>query len=163
MSLISTLVEYRYDNFLREFNIDETKFNNSDTIRIENWSKLKQKITTHNYDISEQISDGLFCYLFIKKLVWKNIINYNLEHYKWEVSMLYNNNRTFSYFGTNCPYLDRSILLNKDRRNVIDNNNKMQNLIINYLILIQIIGTNHLIIDLVTIIKSYMFDVMVII
>ena len=157
---IGILVSWRYDKFRSEFNINTPQFNDNDN-RKENWVKLKQQLILQNY-----VTDAdsfIDCYTVINNIIWKNIINYSVSNvrvktYNWNYHMLHTDKRQtlIHYFPE--PYLGKDIQYTNE--SIIDNLCKMQNIIINYFLLIKIIAETHMIFDLSEIINMHMYNIM---
>lgn len=162
MALIKKLVKLRLESLIREFDINMENFNIGSAKTEQNWLALEEKIIPSNYVTIEKNS-GRKCILIIHNIIWKNIIKYELIENKWHTHMLHSNYRSFGYIRTKFLSMNYDYLLkiNSDKDTYNYNNNKLQNLIINYLMLINPIILKYLIIDLSNIIKMYMFDVII--
>ena len=162
---IRLLVEWRFDNFVKEFNMSGFMAS-PEIFFIDNGYALKQKLTVFGYtiDINEDSTGINSCYCFIKNIIWKNIINYENILDMIHVTMIHTNYKV--KYITKKYRLNKDILLNQSRHCAYstDNNiSKMHNIIINYILLINDIVTSNLILDLLSISKQYMFDAMLII
>ena len=160
---IRLLVEWRFDNFVKEFNMSGFMAS-SENFFIDNGDALKQKLTVFGYtiDINEDSTVINSCYCFIKNIIWKNIINYENILDMIHVTMIHINYK--DKYITKKYRINKNILLNQSRHFSTDNYiSKMHNIIINYILLINDIVTSNLILDLLSINKQYMFDAMLII
>ena len=160
MNPIKLLLEWRINNFIRDFDINMEKFSfmSSRKERKENWIILKQKLFSRGY-IMNDTYPTINCYMIIKNIIWKNIIKYeNVKdnHYanalwnKTQHSLLCN---TGSFLS-----ITRAILLDSHITKSGDNINILQEIIIKFLILVDNIITQYLIPDLSHITKLYMLD-----
>ena len=164
MALIEKLTKLRFDNFLKEFNID-IDFNIITKI---NWYELKQKIIEHGYGTNNY--NFYDCFFVIKNIVWKNIVTFDIIDKNLHVNMYHNNYKYIS-----CIYYDFCDSYNSlfchishcktfyENFKLKDNCIILQRKIINYIILLDILVTKYLITDLVYSIKNYMFYVMLLI
>ena len=172
MNLIRILVEYRLDNFIKEYDIeiDDFYYPSRDFINNKKWVILKQKMISHNHKYINNVNDELFCYVTIKNIIWKNIINHEIRQtsvYKVIFnSFLYNyyHYESMTMFGIS---INRNLLLNKSSKiidtKLEDNLNKLQTLVINHIMFIDFIVKKFLISDLLNITKMYMFEALIII
>ena len=111
-------------------------------------------------DITDNSDISRFRYCAIKNIIWKNIIIYEfVPHDSININMLYNNYKNRfklePYFGSL-----RCLILNENGDQSLDNINKMQNTIINYLLFIDQCIMKYMIFDLSSILKLYFFNVM---
>ena len=158
MALIKKLVEWRLESLIREFDINMKNFSMSAPMREQNWSLLGEKIIPRDYITSEK-NIGRICILIIHNIIWKNIVTYKFEGNEWHSHMLhinYTSNYTFVTYNVSMTrdYLLKNYIASRS----YENNEKLENIIINYLMLINPIITEFLIVDLSNIIKMYMFD-----
>ena len=166
MALIEKLTKLRFDNFLKEFNIDIDDFNHNNT-RVK-WEQLKRKFIGSGY-ISE-CCNFIDCFFVIKNIVWKNLITYSFVDKKLHIIMHFNDYKYISSINNNlCDY---NVGLSYDifrcdrwyeSYELKDNCIALQKKIINYIILLDILVAKYLICDLVYPIKNYMFYVMLLI
>ena len=162
------MLEIRFDNFIKEFDIDINRFSvySTDNIRKMAWVLLKQKLLICKYITVEY--NTLECIVAIKNIIWKNIMNHEIIDQSWHVYM-YHNKFQHIQLQTLAPtsdfYLSYYILLNRHwhyNPRINDNCCKLQTKIINYIILVDIVVTENIIYDLAPIIRAYIFDVMLI-
>ena len=160
---IEILVQWRYDKFISEFNINIRKFN-SNNKRKENWIKLKEQLISRGNVIDTD--SFIHCYMFIYNIIWKNIINYSVSDiepcgYNWHCHMLYTTPKKIRKHYYHEPLLQYDIL---ERNNYAKNNlNIIQNTITTYFKLINTIVGDHLVSDLSKIINICMFDLILMI
>ena len=163
MSLIEKLVKIRFDNFILEFDIsisDLTIYNIN--IRKNNWDIVKQKLIKRGY-VTKEV-DAFDCYLVIKNIIWKNITSYEIIDNQWHIYMYHN---AFTYINQiyHCltPVLSYKIALGIHSSYYLKQKNNcdiLQTKIINYIMVLDTLVTQHMISDLVNMIKMYIFDVM---
>ena len=163
MALIVKLAELRFDNFLKEFNIDTDDFNyNNRKIK---WEELKQKFIKYGYVTKH--CDFIDCYFVIKSIVWKNIVAYSLVDKKLYVIMYHNNYKYISYINyISYPQLFYDELLCKKWYKTLklkDNCIALQRKIINYITLLDILVSKYMISDLAYPFKNYLFYVMLLV
>lgn len=164
MNPIERLIEWRLYIFLKELGIDIKKAG------YVQWEIIKRKLSTKN-----SYCDCEY-YILLKNIIWHNIIRYeivseptifyNTLKHKTHVDLLYTN-----YKGTHIHScytfwnLHIKSVLNKQSNiasNIInDNFNKMQNLIVTYFMLSNIIMANT-VIDICNEIKKWIYYVMLI-
>ena len=157
---IGILVRWRYAKFMSEFNINTFKFNHNDK-RKENWIRLKKQLISQNY--VTDTDSFIHCFMVINNIIWKNIINHSVSsvgvyNYNWHLHMLYIDIEQIKIHYFPEPYINKYMLLTNSQ--IIDNLCKMQNIIINYFLLINSIVTSHMISDLSEIIKMHMYNIM---
>ena len=167
MSMIEKFVEVRINNFIKEFDIDINCFGNiSAIVRSLSWEKLRQKFIKHN--LVDYYCGSFDCYLAVKNYVWKNIMVYYTTHSEWHVHMYHNNyrhERALKLIRGNIPYLSDDIFFGKYQYHypaIQDNCHILQTKIINYIMLLDILVTEHMISDLVYMFKIYIFDVILV-
>ena len=158
MALINKLVERRLKCLIREFDINMKNFSFKSLMIEQNWLLLGEKIIPRDY-ITTKKNISHLCILIIHNIIWKNIINYELIERKWHCHMLYIDYKS-SYTLSTKIYMSNSFLLKHTilPDMVHKNNQKIQNITINYLMLSDTIITEFLIHDLSNIIKMYMFN-----
>ena len=172
MALIEKLLEWRLDCLIREFDIDIENFYYATPTSEQNWLLLGEKIIPRDY-ITTGKNIGHICLLLIHNIIWKNIIKYELKENtgktEWHMHMLYNNVRTRDTLIDSGLTMNRNYLLGYHIcRNCYctncrkcTNKKKIENLIINYLMLIDPIIIEYLLADLSNIIKMYMIDAII--
>ena len=130
------MVELRIDTFIKEFDIQISNVDFSlgrNTKKI-NWETLKQKFIKCNLVINN--CTLLDCYLVIKNIVWKNIINYDVTDNKFTIYMYHNNFQDIRILAQNKSIYPFSILPNNFSyyySETKDNCIKVQSKIINYI------------------------------
>ena len=151
MNPIYLLVEYRLNNFMIDFDFKER---NGFTY-ISRCKEMKQKLISYGY-----ITDNLnYCFAAIKHMIWKNIINYEIVENKMRVHMYYNN--YISEYPIKIYYIYHDSLLNiNDDGRSLDNMDIMHDIIINFFLLVDNVVMSNLIPDILSIMKLYVFDVM---
>ena len=164
MALIMKLVEWRLESLIKEFDINMDNFSIGTQMREHKWLQLGEKIIPRDYVTTEK-NIGRICILIIHNIIWKNIIKYDLIVNQWHSHMLYIDYKTCYALTTRNLYMTHTFLLKRMilPNMVRKNNQKIQNIIINYLMLIDPIITEFLIVDLSKIIKMYMLDAIIII
>ena len=107
-------------------------------------------------------SDNLCCYMAIKNIIWKNIINYRATEFDYYTHMIHTGYKcTTPLYGTPCLYSET--LLNANNINSNNYLDILQQKIINCLLLLDEIIIQYLIGDLLHITKMYIFDAWLII
>ena len=172
MSLIEKLIEIRFYNFIREFDIIITDFDTYSQInkRKNSWDILKQKLIKSGYATNEY--DIIDCYLLIINMLLKNIITNEIidDHDKWHTFMPYNGYSTITLaLPSFTPYLSYKAVLGKSNIKYNpyypehwENCTILQTKIINYIMLLDILVTENMIYDLAHILKAYIFDVILV-
>lgn len=157
MSLILKLVEWRYEQLLKVFD-----FNNIPMFsRITNHINLSNKLVALKYiSYDEKVLYNGCVYWLIKRLIWHDIINYELDKNEVLIKYLY---YPYNEKMISIPYefYSKECLLNYGNTINIRNSNNMQQLIITYYMLIDVI-MNDLIIDMCYEMKKQIYNLMLI-
>ena len=163
MSLIEKLVKIRFVNFILKFDITITDFQSYDiNMRKNNWDILKQKLIKCGY-VAEEV-DAFDCYLVIKNIIWKNIMTHEIIDDQWHIYMYHNGFSDINPINQ-ClsPYLSYETVFGAYSSYIREQKNNcdiLQTKIINYMMVLDTVVMQHVISDLVDMIKIYMFDVM---
>ena len=144
MNLIRMLVQYRFDNFMKEYDIkmNDFAYDTPHYIKDKNWKKLKQQLILHNYkyEYDTDAYNKIFCYVAIKNIIWKNIINHEIKkRHNYNTLFLYNNYQVENtlYLGNmNYSYLLNTYMPYTFNTALNDNSNKLQSLVVNYIMLL---------------------------
>lgn len=166
MSLIEKLIEIRFDIFIREFDITITDFDiHSNFIKRKNsWDTLKQKFIKCGYVTNE--NNAVDCYYIIKNIMWKNIMAFDVMGDQCCIYMYHNTLSTkYVNFTKIIPCFSCETLLGRHNYFIHEQKNNcdiLQTKIINYIMLLDILVTEHMISDLVRIFKEYIVDVILI-
>ena len=156
---INLLVTYRLNNFIKKFDIEIDKFS-YDTLlnnRKAYWLQLKQKLILHKYVTTN--SNFRSCFVVILNIIWKNIINYEVSQCFYCYHMIHSGYMHGKWFS-DLPCLYVNTLLNENIKVPLKQNlDILQQTIINYLLLLDQIVTEHMLSDLLHITRIYMFDV----
>ena len=168
MSLIEKLVKIRFDNFIKEFDVDINCFDeySRSNVRKMAWVPLKQKLLTQqNITINVTTFD---CYIVIKNMIWRNIIYTKFIDQLWQIHMYYNNFQEtlrLQILDADITTLSYNMLINKATTYYaiqFENCVILQTKIINYIMLLDIIVTENIIYDLGSIFKKYIFNVILV-
>ena len=163
MSLILKLVQWRYEQLLKVFDFSNIFI--SDPERKIKVSILMNKLLTSKYisHSEKELYSGNIYYL-IKRLMWLGIINYELDKNILHVTYLYNSYHAEIFLApSEFSYDFRYVIsLHNYGESTSDiNAKKMQQLIITYYMLIDVI-MNELIIDIRYEMKKQIYDIMLI-
>ena len=167
VNTINLLVVWRFENFIKKFDIKIKNFSRQVSLRDRKvaWLQLKQKLILHKYVTVD--SDILCCYMAIKNIIWKNIINYKATYGVYYTHMIHSGYKCDTpLYGTPCLYVEALLNASNINSNNINSNNNLdilQQKIINYLLLLDEIIVKYLILDLLHISKMYIFDAWLII
>ena len=159
MTLILELVEWRHKQLLKVY--DFTDISMSDNERKTKLVHLSDKLQELKYiSHDEKILSSKHIYWLIKKLMWHGIINYEIEKNTVLITYLY-----YPYYTRIFPqpydFYYEKFLLNHESITSNRNIDNMQQLIITYYMLIDVI-MNDLIIDMRYETKKQIYNIMLI-
>ena len=170
MNPIKYLLDWRLDNFLKEYDIELEDFNKSKHIltRKQSFKHItNQLLPCTSYTSGERIIFFNYAVCLIKKIIWKNIINYILKanfifcNSELWVTYIYTNHQQI-YVPIRWEYMDRDMILNKYNIESAYNLDKLWVLIISRFMLIDIIIIEHAIFDISNIIKELIYNIILI-
>lgn len=165
MNPIYNLVKWRLYKLQKDLAIDFEKYIGLTTNA--EWRMIQKQLILRNYIIDTCTDNFWNCFVLIKNIIWHSIINYKISDGKFIVSMPYVNysDSLLMIFNNFNPHINHVSLLNQSSslKTITKNNlDQLLVIIINYIILIDHIVTDHLIHDLFDIIKWHMFNAMLI-
>ena len=167
MNSIKYLLDWRLDNFLKEYNIDLDDFDQSKDLdlRLQAFKNIAKQLvprtSCNDIERKKYINYGLW---LIKSAIWKNITSYtftvdtNSDKCNLYITRIYSNHRE-TFVPNNSTFMDRNMLLNKCNFFSNDNLNKLWYLIISYFMLIDAI---IILSDLSNVVKELIYNIMLI-
>ena len=162
MALILKLVEWRYKQLSKVFDytphIYETMIKHERKVKL---TILADKLVALKYiSHDERVLYSEYIYWLIKRLIWYGIINYELDKNNIIVTYLYSSFNRIIVPHKN-DFHSKLYLLNHNHIDRVTDTSGMQQLIITYYILIDVI-MNELIIDVRYEMKKWIYNVMLI-